>query len=323
MKTRKAMMFLAAAAMAATFSFTVSAADAWPNGPITLLCGYSAGGSSDLCCRYMAAGLEKQLGVPVVVENVPGSGSWLAWNRLLKNSEADGNTFALVNLSAVYGHYDEANPREDTIDDFELLTNQVIDSQVVAIRLDDDRFSDYESLIEYGKENPLIVAAATTGITSGDGTIMKYLEKEYGVESVIIPVDGSSDAETMFLAGEVDILLANVGDVMGAEDNGYKPVIVYAEERSQYLPDVPTEIELGMGSGYVSFSARGYAYMKGVDEAIVEKMIEAQSAVFEDEEYVKNMEAIGCELELYTGDDYYNLLDSQLESRLDLWDVQR
>ena len=97
----------------------------WPDKPITILCGYSAGGSSDLGCRYVAEALKKELGVPVIVENLPGSGSWLAWNQLLNNTEPDGYTMALVNLSALFGHYDETNPRETTIDDFELLANHV------------------------------------------------------------------------------------------------------------------------------------------------------------------------------------------------------
>ena len=59
----------------------------WPTKTITLLCGYSAGGSSDLGCRYLAEALKDDLGVPVIVENVPGSASWLAWNQLLQNTE--------------------------------------------------------------------------------------------------------------------------------------------------------------------------------------------------------------------------------------------
>ena len=69
---------------------SVVADGTWPDKPITILCGYSAGGSSDLGCRYVAEALRKELGVPVVVENVPGSGSWLAWNQLLNNTEPDG-----------------------------------------------------------------------------------------------------------------------------------------------------------------------------------------------------------------------------------------
>lgn len=294
----------------------------WPSKAITLLCGYSAGGSSDLGCRYLASALEKQLGVPVIVENAPGSGSTVAWTRLLKNTEPDGNTFALVNLSIVYGAYDETNPREYNIDSFDLLSNHVIDYQCVAIRTDDSRFSDYASLVEYGKNNPLVVASATTTITSGDATVAKMMQKEFGCDITIIPVEGASDSETMFLAGETDFLIGNVGDMMEAEENGYKVVVVYGEERSDYLPDVPTAIELGIGD-YVSFSARGYAYMPGVDNEVRELMMQALENAFNDPEYQKNMAAMGAELELYTGEEYYNLLLDQLDQRLEIWGVQK
>lgn len=299
-----------------------AASGEWPNKTITLLCGYSAGGSSDLGCRYLADALGKELGQTVIVENVPGSGSWLCWNQLLQNTDKDGNTFALVNLSALYGHYDETNPREYTIDDFTLLANHVIDYQVLCIRNDETRFTDYASLIEYAKNNNVTIAAASTAITSGDATVIKYLEKEFGAQVTVIPVDGASDATTMFLAGETDILSANVGDVADYADNGYTPVVIFAPERSPYIPEIPTAIELGIGD-YVSFSARGYAYMNGVDPAIVEKMTAALAKVFEDPDYQANMASMGAQLELYTGDDYKNLLNEQLETRLELWDVQK
>lgn len=294
----------------------------WPDKPITILCGYSAGGSSDLGCRYVAEALKKELGVPVIVENLPGSGSWLAWNQLLNNTEPDGYTMALVNLSALFGHYDETNPRETTIDDFELLANHVMDYQVLAIRNDETRFTDYASLVEYAKENPLIVASATSNITSGDATVAKMLEQEHGCQLTVIPVDGASDATTMFLAGETDFLSANLGDVMEAEENGYHPIVVFAPERSEFAPDVPTAIETGVDD-YISFSCRGFAYMKGVDQDIVDRMTEALVKAFDDPDYQKNMASMGAQLELYTGDEYRQLLNDQLDYRLELWGVEK
>ena len=85
---------------------------------------------------------------------------------------------------------------------------------------------------------------------------------------------------------------------------------------------MPTSIELGLDD-YVSFSARGYAYMPGVDQAIVDRMTEALIKVMDDEDYQNNMAAMGAQLELYTGDDYYNLLMDQLDTRLELWDVEK
>lgn len=294
----------------------------WPTKTITLYCGYSAGGSSDLGCRYLAAALEKQLGQTVIVENLPGSGSWLAWNQLLQTTEPDGYTFALINQSAVLGHYDEVNPRETTLDDFQLLANHVVDPQLIAIRADEDRFTDYASLIEYAQENPIIVASASTSITGGDTFVVKIMEQDFDCQINVIPVDGAGDAETMFLAGETDVLIANVADVMDAEDNGYTPIVVFSEERSPFLPDVPTTAELGLGDT-PAYSARGYAYMPGVDEAIVTKMEQALEAAIEDEDYQKNMAAMGAELKLYTGDEYKAFLEDMLEDRLAYWGLEK
>lgn len=311
-----------AAAASGTAQASSQTTGEWPSKAITLLCGYSAGGSSDLGCRYLAEALKTELGVPVIVENVPGSGSWLCWNQLLHTTDKDGYTFAMVNLSALYGHYDETNPREETIDSFELLANHVIDYQVLAIRNDETRFTDYASFVEYAKNNNVLMAAATNNITSGDGTVAKMLQKNHGCQITVVPVDGSSDAATMFLSGETDILSANVGDVMEAEENGYHPIVIFAPERSEFIPDVPTSAETGVDD-YVSFSARGYAYMPGVDQAIVDRMTEALVKAYEDEGYQKNMAAMGAQLELYTGDEYRQLLENQLDSRLKLWDVQK
>lgn len=293
----------------------------WPTKPITLVCGYSAGGSSDLGCRYLAAALEKQLGVPVVVENRPGSGSWVAWNRFLHNTPADGNTFALVNLSAVFGHYDDKTPRKETIDDFELLVNQAIDYQVIAIRPDEKRFTDYKSLLEYAKNNELLTAASSTGITSGEASVARMLEKFHGAKVSVVPVGGAGDANTMFISGNIDFLIGNVGDVTLNPEN-YRVIVLFANERDEQLPDVPTEKELGLGD-YVSFSARGYAYMKGVDPEIVAKMTQAVSAAIQDPECLENMRKMGVNVELYAGGAYKKLLNDQLEWRCRIWDVKR
>lgn len=289
----------------------------WPNGSITLMVGYSAGGSTDIGARYLATALEKELGVSVIVENKPGSGSWLCWNELLYNAAKDGNTFALVNPSILYGPYDETNPREETLDDFCLLANHVVDYSTIAIRDSETRFTDMESLIEYGKEHTLLIAASSTTINSADVTVTKMLEKEYGMGFTVIPVDGSNDSLTMFKAGEVDILITKIGDMAGCYENGYHPVVLFAPERSDLHPDCPTGKELGID--YVSFSARGYAYPQGVDQAIVDKMIAAMKNCFEDPEYAANMESAGLNLEYYEGEEYKNLLQKQLDQALYYW----
>lgn len=292
----------------------------WPNDTITIYCGYSAGGSSDLCTRYMADALQKELGVSVIVENLPGSNSWLCWNQLLQTTPKDGNYLALVNAGIVNGKYDPTNPRQYGVDDFALLTGQVMDYEGIAIRIDEDRFSDLDSLIAYGKENPMFITT-TAGYFSGDGAIARWLNKDYGTQIETIPVDGAGDQRTMFLAGDTDILIGNISDLT-ASGNGteWKIMCTFSNERTKYTPDVPTAKEQGY-EDYIGFSARGFAYANGVDERIVQKMQDAMIAVFENEDYQKNMEALGCNTELMLGEDWLDALKKNTQDKLDIWEL--
>ena len=54
--------------------WSASAQD-FPSKPITLYCGFAAGGTVDLVARSLASGAEKLLGVPIVVETKAGGSS--------------------------------------------------------------------------------------------------------------------------------------------------------------------------------------------------------------------------------------------------------
>lgn len=292
----------------------------WPNGAITLIVPYSAGSSSDTCARPLATALSKILGVPVVVEDLPGGGGWIGWRELL-NRELDGNTFALTNSATVLAHYDESNPREETIEDFEYLINAIADNCLIAIRGDETRFTDFESLIEYSKSNDLMIAAMSGGMTSNDEVTAQALKKQYGVNFTMVPVDAGSDAMAMFVSGNTDIFFGNVGDVMSQLDNNVKPIVILAEEHDQLLPDVPISSELGFDLHTASY--RGYSYAKGVDAAIVEKMTQALQQAVEDPEYVSAMDTMGMVTRVIVGQAYRDTLADMIDSRLELFDLAK
>lgn len=294
----------------------------WPEETITLVVPFSAGSGTDLGARNLATPLSKILGVNVVVENVTGSGGWVGWNQVLHTNPTDGYTIGVLNHNFAMGAYDDAAPREDTLDDLQLLANQVIDYNVLAIRSDETRFTDVASFIEYAKANPILISAQTGGITDGDASTAQWFNKNYGTQIDIVPVDGASDGRSMFLAGDTDIFFASVGDVYTAHNNGeLKTICVFAPERSSYLPDVATLSELGLGD-FIGFACRGYFYADGVDPAIVKKVQDAMAEAMADPEYIKAMDTLGLTLNPVVGDEFYKLLNSQLETRKEIWGVQ-
>ena len=46
----------------------------YPEKPITFICPYGAGGSTDIQARVLAGSLEKKLNQPIIVKNITGAG---------------------------------------------------------------------------------------------------------------------------------------------------------------------------------------------------------------------------------------------------------
>lgn len=295
----------------------------FPSETITLVCPFSAGGGTDIGARNMATALSKKLGVNVVVENQTGSGGWVAWTDLIQGDYKDGYTIGLINHNYAMGELDPDNPRQYNLDDVQVLANQALDFNVMAIRSNDDRFTDIESFIEYGKANPILVSAQATGITDGDATTAQWFNNTFGTQITVVPVDGASDSRGMFLAGDTDIFFASISDVMSAYQSGdMKILCLFADERSDFMPDVPT-VKEATGEEFVAFAARGYFYPQGVDPEIVSFMTDAIIEASKDEEYINNMAALGLQLDSTSGDAYKELLASQVETRKEIWGSEK
>ncbi len=92
---------LRAAAAALCLAASAGAvASAWPAKPITLVVGYTAGGSVDLVARTIAPELGKRLGQSVVIENLGGAGGTIGAAKVVK-AEADGYTLLMGSGSEV------------------------------------------------------------------------------------------------------------------------------------------------------------------------------------------------------------------------------
>ncbi|MDQ1002034.1 tripartite-type tricarboxylate transporter receptor subunit TctC [Neobacillus niacini] len=280
--------------------------EAFPNGPIKVIVSYSAGGSSDLGARLLMQYVEKELGVPVVVENRPGAGGWVGWEELLM-AEPDGNTIALINTpNLMTGYMDPSTGRKQNLESFELIANHITDPGVIAVRKDDERFNSVEDLIEYAKKNT--TTTTSTGALGDDHIASLKLNKELETKFNAVHNGGTGESVTAVLGGHVDVLFANIGDVTTlSKDNEVKVLAVMAEERSPILPDVPTLGEEGY-EGIVSGSSRGYAAPKGVDKEKMKVLREAFEKAINNPEQIEKMKETGLQVNYLDQDPYMELL---------------
>src|SRR2546427_6320311 len=75
-------------------------AQSFPSKPITLICPWPPGGSTDIHLRKMAELGAKHLGQPVVVENRPGGSGMNGPATMAKTAAGDGYTISQLPITA-------------------------------------------------------------------------------------------------------------------------------------------------------------------------------------------------------------------------------
>ena len=91
MMPRRAFPLGALCAAALLAAPAVLAQPAYPSKPITIVVGYPPGGSTDLTGRTLGDALSRQLGVPVVIENLGGAGGTIGAQKVA-SAAPDGYT---------------------------------------------------------------------------------------------------------------------------------------------------------------------------------------------------------------------------------------
>ena len=289
----------------------------WPTKPITLLCGYSAGGSSDLQCRYLAEELSNILGVPVVVENKPGAASWLAFEELAA-AAPDGYTFGLINNGLITGQYSKETPRDKNENDYTFLASHVSDPTGLWMKANETRFTDWESFVAWGKETTPIMAAAGTGYLANVPVFNSFLETTYGFALDLVPVNSSNDGKLMFVAGDTDIQFSALSDALTELEKGeWKMLCLFSDVAPEKFPDAPLAINV-TGTNLNLNTTRGYAFPKGVDQKIVDKMIDALVKAINSDTVKGQMAAMNTDTYCITGEEFKNKMVSDVQLRIDI-----
>ncbi|GAA0410556.1 tripartite tricarboxylate transporter substrate binding protein [Cocleimonas flava] len=291
-------------------------AEEYPAKPISAIISYGAGGNTDVGARILFPNVEKELGAALTILNKPGGGGWVGWTNLL-NSKNDGYTIGYINTpNLITGYLNPLMKRDKSLEDFDLIANHVTDYGVISINKDEKRFTNIKELVEYAKANTLTVS--TTGANGDDHIAMLKMNQKFGTKFVPVHTKGSAKQRAAIQGGHVDVGFSNVGDTNNAHKNGeLKVVAVMAEERSNFLKDVPTLAESGF-PGVVSWSARGIAAPKGLSAEQLEKLRESFIKGMNAPEHLKKMEEMGLQVDIKTGDDYKKMLMDEEQGVIEL-----
>src|SRR2546422_3399168 len=127
------------------------AAQAFPSKPITLICPWPAGGTTDAHLRKFAEIAQKYLGQPVVVDNKPGGGGMIGPSNMAKLAKPDGYTISQLPITA-YRLPHQRPVDWDAINDFTYLIGITGYSFGVVVKADSP-FKSFGDLLDYAKRS--------------------------------------------------------------------------------------------------------------------------------------------------------------------------
>ena len=291
------------------FSSNILAQNNFPSKTITWIVPFGTGGGSDQFARMMEKQIEKTSDTEIVVINIPGSKTAVGLNRLMQK-KADGYTVfgattdTIINLVTGVSKYD--------LNQIKPVAKVQHNIDMWFIRSNEDRFSNFDELIEYAKNSSKKLSIATTGLNGADSLTINQIEKEKNIDLSNVPFSEPGERYAALAGGHVDILHEQPGDVMSFIDSGkYKPIIVMSEERVDGFYDVPTTVEKGMDitAGYW----RGVWVKDGTPEYAVshlENLIKKAVNTEEYKEYEKR-KLLHLRKGLLLGDEFENFIENE------------
>lgn len=250
----------------------------YPTKSINLTAPSSAGGSTDLISRALAASLEDPLGQSVVVENKPGANTAVGTKEVL-NSEADGYSTVLAaeSLFAITPLFVD-EPDALTMEDM-IVVAPVSEEEYILVVNKDSGINSLEQLLE--KDG---VKYATSGAGTGGQFGQAALFSLAGKEATDVPFDGGSAAVTAVLGNHVDATATQLAEVKAQIDAGkLVPLAIFSPERSEYYPDVPTVEESGYDVDVVQ--RRWIAVPKDTPKEVVTTLTESVETAKDSQEF--------------------------------------
>lgn len=280
--------------------FASVAAD-WPEKEITLINNFPPGSATELTARAFARSLEKTLGKPVVIKAVPGGAGQLGPAELAR-SAPDGYTMGLVGSSSYLTAPHMVELPFKPWEAFDLIAQVSELRYGIGVRKDSP-IKNVEDIIRLSKEKRL-----TYSSTSANNVLpMFQLAKLKGANLRWIVFSGGSESVLQAVGGHVDLTLQSATEMKPQIEAGNLRLIASTSPvRWTDYPNVPTLRELGYD--YISVGPMGYAFPRGVDPKIRDRMEQAFATASKDPEVLDQLAKLGVAPSFRTGANFHKYM---------------
>ncbi len=261
---------VAPGAVCVPLAFSIAVAQNYPDQPLRILVGYTAGGATDFTARAVAQRLTDALGQQVIVVNVPGASGSISTARLAA-SAPDGYTLSFITGADTI----QVSLRAKLPYDLERDTSPVsliVTGAYALVVHPSVPVRDVRELITLAWSNPRKLSYGSAGVGNSShlaGELFNLLAK---VNTVHVPYKGAADSVVATASGEVAMSYPSVSAALPLLNAGkLKVLAVTSAKRAALLPATPTLNEAGL-AGYESATWYGISAPAGVAKDIVARL---------------------------------------------------
>jgi tripartite-type tricarboxylate transporter receptor subunit TctC len=254
--------FIAIACIAA---IGTAQAQSYPDKPIRLVVGFTAGGPTDLPARAVAEKMGNSLGQRIVVENRPGAGGQLATQDVLAKARDGYNLLLCTHFESInLALYKNAGYKLADIAPISQISRYyygIAATNEIAAK-------DWESFLAFARANPGKVNYGSIGRGSAQEILALELGKLTGIQMTGIAYKGATQVMPDLLAGRVHLFVSPTLSVLPSHQGGKLRILgVTSPERLPAAGDIPTMTEKGVN--FVRFGWLGICAPGGTPQPVI------------------------------------------------------
>jgi len=288
-------------------------AEKFPSREIVVVVPFTAGGPQDLGARVATEFLQKELKVPVVVENRPEAGSV---KGILDVHKAKPDGYLL--LSTLFPRYAQTEIVYNT--PYKILEMTYLaafnQSDQLVVVSSASPYKTFKDLVETSKKKSLNCGLPGMGSLAHLNAMV--LKKKVGMNFEVVPFKGGAPNMMALLGGNVDFICVDTLTTMLQKDK-VRSLLVTSDKRTPKFPTVPTFKELGYDMPVMA-SLQGITGPPNLPGEISKILSDGLARAIKNPEFMKKMDSLGPDPIYMPGPEFksagtasYNLVDEYKE----------
>jgi tripartite-type tricarboxylate transporter receptor subunit TctC len=237
--------------------FMIVCAAAWaqqpyPSKPVRVVIVFPPGGATDIVGRIVFQKVGEQMNQQFIIDNRAGAGGTIGAAMVAK-SPADGYTLMVYSATLVANAHLYRKLPYDALKDFTGITTM---SRLVGLLTVHPSMPvrTVPELISLAKTRPGDISYGSAGVGAFQHLSTSYLTKMANIRMVHVPFKGGAPASASLAAGEIQLILTPVSEVLPhIQTHRVRPIAVSSDKRITQMPEIPTIGETVKGYEFTSW----------------------------------------------------------------------